>query len=190
MSDPAYLTGRLLLALPGMPDPRFAGATIALCMHDATGALGIGVDTVLEGLGLHALLDDLDIPVGQAPDCAVHMGGPVEPERGFVLHSPEWTSDGTLTVGPAQAPLWALTASRDVLVAITEGRGPERWLVALGYAGWGEGQLDGEMRRHGWYAASGRADILFDVAPQARWAACWKAEGIDPALLANVTGRA
>ena len=180
------LAGRLLLALPGMPDPRFAGAAIALCVHDSEGALGIGLDTTLEGVTLHALLKDLDIDPGVAPDTEVLMGGPVEPSRGFVLHSPDWANEGSLTVSDQ----WALSASREVLVAIAEGRGPAQWLVALGYAGWGPGQLDGEMHHHGWHAAQGRARILFDTPPAARWSAAWKAEGIDPALLANASGRA
>ena len=182
----AYLPGRLLLAMPGMPDPRFAGAAIAMCVHDENGALGIGIDSLLNGITLHPLLRDLGIDPGVAPDCGVVMGGPVESNRGFVLHSTDWTAEGSLIVSDA----WSLSASREVLVAIAEGRGPRQWLVALGYAGWGAGQLDGEMRQHGWFAAQGRGEILFDTPASARWKKAWMAEGIDPALLANVTGRA
>ncbi|HZV11099.1 MAG TPA: YqgE/AlgH family protein, partial [Novosphingobium sp.] len=128
MTEASYLSGRLLLALPGMPDPRFEEAVIALCVHDAQGALGVGVGALLDGITLHNLLEDLEIDTGIAPDVDVHYGGPVEPHRGFVLHSPEWQGDGTLVVGPH----WALSTSRDVLVAIAEGRGPRQWLVALG----------------------------------------------------------
>ena len=182
----AYLPGRLLLAMPGMPDQRFAGAAIALCVHDENGALGVGINALLEGVTFHALLTDLDIAPGLAPDCGVLMGGPVESHRGFVLHSPDWAGEGSLSVSEQ----WSLSASREALVAITEGRGPAHWLVALGYAGWGPGQLDGEMRQHGWHAAQGRREILFDTPAAKRWSAAWRAEGIDPALLANVTGRA
>ena len=182
---PHSLAGRLLLAMPGMPDPRFQHSVVAMCVHDADGALGIGVGEEL-GLSLHALLDDLDIPRGAAPDIPVLLGGPVEPNRGFVLHSPDWAGEGTLAVGPQ----WSLTGSRDVLRAIAEGTGPARWLVALGYAGWGAGQLDGEMREHGWYAAEGRASVLFTTPTEARWAATWRAEGIDTALLVGTTGHA
>jgi putative transcriptional regulator len=180
----------MLLAMPGMPDPRFDRAVVALCVHDSDGALGIGLDTELEGLTLHGLLEDLEIPAGVAPDCPVLYGGPVEPGRGFVVHSAEWEGEGTLRVGEEEAPLWALTGSRDVLRAIAEGHGPNRWVVALGYAGWGAGQLDGEMRRHGWYAADGHFDIAIAATPEARWTSLWHAEGIDPALLAPETGRA
>ena len=186
MIEGRYLTGRLLLALPGMPDPRFAHAVIALCIHDAQGALGVGVGHLIPGVGLHRLLDDLDIDPAGAPDAPVHMGGPVEPQRGFVLHTPDWSGTGTVEAGP----FGALSTTVDVLRAIAEGTGPRRWLVALGYAGWSAGQLDSEMRRHGWHAAAGRGEILFDHPAEQRWAAAWQAEGIDPALLSGVTGRA
>jgi len=186
MIQPQSLAGRLLLAMPGMPDPRFEAAVVALCIHDKDGALGVGIGDVLDGVTLYNLLDDLDIPRGLAPDVEVHHGGPVEPQRGFVLHSPDWQAEGTLAVGDH----WALTGSRDVLVAISEGRGPRHYLIALGYAGWGEGQLDAEMRHHGWHAAQGRPEILFDTPTDARWAQAWRAEGIDPAHLTHETGRA
>lgn len=186
MSEAQYLSGRLLLAMPGMGDPRFDRAVIAMCVHDENGAFGIGIGHIRAGIRFHELLAELGIDPGQAPDCAVHHGGPVEPGRGFVLHSADWEGEGTIEVNP----LCALSASLDILKAIAEGRGPSRWLIALGYAGWGEGQLDGEMRRHGWYAAQGRPEILFDTPAEKRWTATWKAEGIDPALLASETGRA
>ncbi len=186
MTDAQYLAGRLLLAMPGMGDPRFDHAAIALCVHDENGAFGLDVATIREGVRLHALLEELDIDPGLAPDCPVLHGGPVEPGRGFVLHSSDWGGDESLAV----EPLGKLSASLDVLRAIAEGRGPSRWLIALGYAGWGPGQLDSEMRRHGWYAAEGRSAILFDTPVERRWTAAWRAEGIDPALLASETGRA
>lgn len=186
MTDAQYLAGRLLLAMPGMGDPRFDHAAIAMCMHDENGAFGIGVGHTRTGITVHGLLKDLDIAPGVAPDGPVHHGGPVEPGRGFILHSPDWTGEGTL----AADPLCAVSASLDILRAIAEGRGPRHWLIALGYAGWGPGQLENEMRRHGWFAAEGRSDVLFERPAEARWAAIWRAEGIDPALLASETGRA
>ncbi len=133
-----------------------------------------------------AVLAEAGIEPGKAPDTPVHLGGPVEPQRGFVLHSPEWTGHGTIVV----SDVWALSFSTDVLRALAEGHGPAQWLFALGYAGWGEGQLEGEMRQHGWFAAAGRQDVLFDTSTAGRWTAAWRAEGIDPALLASETGRA
>jgi len=186
MREAEYLSGRLLLAMPGMGDPRFDRSVNVLCVHDEHGALGIGIGHVRSGLRFHALLEEVGVDPGEAPDCEVHHGGPVEPGRGFVLHSIDWGGEGTIEV----APLCALSASIDILRAIAEGRGPSRWLMALGYAGWGPGQLDEEMRRHGWYAAEGHSEILFDITAEDRWTESWKAEGIDPSLLANVTGRA
>ncbi len=186
MSEAEYLTGRTLLAMPGMFDPRFARAVIAMCVHDANGALGMGVGRLHDSLRFHAILAEAGIDAGQAPDVPVHVGGPVEPQRGFVLHSPEWSGNGTIMTGP----LCALSFSTDVLRAIADGHGPAKWLFALGYAGWGEGQLEGEMRHHGWHAAAGKTDVLFGTPAERRWAAAWHAEGIDPALLASETGRA
>ena len=180
------LAGRLLLAMPGMGDPRFERATIALFVHDAQGAFGIDLGTLRTDIGFHGLLTELGIKPGRAPDCPVLHGGPVEPGRGFVLHSPDWTGAGTLAV----PPLGALTATPEILEAIAAGQGPRHWLIALGYAGWGPGQLDGEMQRHGWHAAEGSAAILFETPAERRWVASWRAAGIDPSLLASETGRA
>ena len=186
MTDPQYLSGRLLLAMPGMGDPRFDHAAIAMCVHDEHGALGIGVGHVRDRVTLHAMLAELGIDPGVAPDCEIMHGGPVEPGRGFVLHSDDWGGSGTIQVEP-----WgAMSATQDVLRAIAEGRGPSRWLIALGYAGWGAGQLEGEMRSHGWFAARGSATIMFDTPPEDRWTAAWRAHGVDPAHLAGQTGRA
>ena len=186
MTEAHYLAGRLLLAMPGMGDPRFDHAVIAICQHDAGGAFGVGIGHIREGVRLHALLEELEIEPGLAPDCPVHHGGPVEPGRGFVLHSPDWQGDAMMQV----TPFLSLSASLDILRAIAEGRGPKHWLIALGYAGWGAGQLDGEMRRHGWHAAGSSHEVLFETRAMARWAAAWRGEGIDPALLASETGRA
>lgn len=191
MADqPSFLSGRLLLAMPGMADPRFERAVIAMCAHDENGAVGVGVGHKRSGLTFRQLLRQLDIDPGEAPDCAVHHGGPVEPGRGFVLHSSDWGGQDTLHVNDEQEELFAMTGTIDVLRAIAEGRGPKQWIVALGYAGWGEGQLDEEMTRHGWFAARGDSNILFDTPTDERWGASFKAEGIDPRLLASETGAA
>ncbi|PKB14614.1 putative transcriptional regulator [Novosphingobium kunmingense] len=186
MTDAAFLTGCLLLAMPGMGDPRFDHAVIAMIRHDADGALGLGVGQAVPGVTLHSILADLKIDPGEAPDDPVLLGGPVETERGFVLHSSDWRSEATIDAGP----LGAMTMSREVLAAIAAGVGPRRFVVVLGYAGWDAGQLDAEMRRHGWYAAQGRPEIVFDVPTEDRWRQAWLADGIDPALLASQTGRA
>ncbi|WP_260927993.1 YqgE/AlgH family protein [Novosphingobium sp. 9] len=172
--------------MPGMGDPRFARSVNVMCVHDDTGALGVGIGTLREGVRFHAILKELGIDPGTAPDREIHHGGPVEPGRGFVLHSTDWIGHDTVLV----EPVGALSASMDVLRAIAKGTGPARWLMALGYAGWGAGQLEGELRQHGWHAAQGSAGVLFDTRAEKRWEAAWRAEGIDPALLASETGRA
>ena len=190
MADPPYLTGQFLLAMPGIGDPRFARAVIAMCAHDAEGALGIGVGTTIDGLGLHDVLRQLEIDPGVAPDEPVHLGGPVEPRRGFVLHSLDWGGQDTVQVVGQGGPLWALSGTTDVLKAIAAGTGPSRWLVALGYAGWGEGQLDGEMTTHGWFNTPGQSQLLYDTAADHRWEAAFTRAGIDPRLLVSGAGRA
>ncbi len=186
MTESEYLVGRTLLAMPGMGDPRFQHAVIALAVHDAGGALGIGLSHLHPGLRFRTLLENVGIEPGDAPDAPVHNGGPVEPERGFLIHSPEWEMPDSVISEAG----FGLTASLDALRAIAEGRGPAEWVFALGYAGWGAGQLDAEMRLHGWHAAISRDKVLFDTPAAVRWTAAWKAEGIDPAHLAGTTGQA
>lgn len=186
MTKAAYLSGRLLLALPGMGDPRFDHSVNVMCVHDAQGAMAIGIGHQRGNVRLHAVLRELDIDPGEAPDREVLNGGPVEPGRGFVLHSQDWASPDTMRVGR----LCSVTGSLDILRAIAAGEGPGHWLIALGYAGWAPGQLEGEMRRHGWHAAAGRREILYETPTEQRWTAAWQAEGIDPALLSSTTGSA
>lgn len=186
MTDAQYLSGRILLAMPGMFDPRFDHSVNVMCVHDENGALGIGIGHLRPDVRLHDILKELDIDPGMAPNSAVLHGGPVEPGRGFVLHSTDWGGSDTIEV----RPMCALSASLDVLRAIADGKGPGKWMVALGYAGWGAGQLENEMRHHGWYAAGGHAEILFETPIEDRWRRTWRAEGIDPALVANTTGSA
>jgi putative transcriptional regulator len=190
MDSATYLTGQFLLAMPGIGDPRFDHAVIAICAHDAEGALGIGIGTTIEGLGLHTVLRQLEIDPGVAPDAPVHLGGPVEPRRGFVLHELDWAGQDTVEVVGDAGALWGLSGTTDILKAIAEGRGPSRWLVALGYAGWGEGQLDGEMTRHGWFNVPAASTLLYDVDSDARWEAGFATAGIDPRLLVGQAGRA
>ena len=184
--SPPFLTGQLLLAMPGIGDPRFERSVIAVCMHDARGALGIGIGRLAPRLGFHTLLEQFSIDPGAAPDAPVHIGGPVEPQRGFVLHSLDWGGQDTMEVDGR----FALTNTSDVLRAIAEGKGPSRWLAALGYAGWGEGQLDEEMTRHGWFTVQATDALLFDTPVEQRWSAAFKGAGVDPRLLSASAGQA
>ncbi len=186
MESARFLVGQFLLAMPGIGDPRFEQAVIAMCGHDEEGAIGIGIGAEIDGIGLHDVLDQFEIDHGEAPDAPVHFGGPVEPRRGFVIHSTDWGGQDTIEV----AGRWALSGTIDVLRAIAEGTGPGRWLVALGYAGWGAGQLDGEMLRHGWFNVRADDDLIYETVADDRWAAGFASAGIDPRLLAPETGTA
>ena len=186
MEPNPYLTGQFLLALPGIGDPRFERAVIAICAHDREGALGIGLGAVIDGLGFHDLLGQLDIDPGEAPDVPIHFGGPVEARRGFILHSTDWSGQDTVDV----AGRWALSGTLDILKAIAAGTGPRDWIVALGYAGWGEGQLDEEMTRHGWFNTSARSELIFDTQVEERWERGFSDAGIDPKMLAASAGTA
>jgi len=186
MENPPFLTGQLLLAMPGIGDPRFEKAVIAMCVHDDDGALGIGLGRIMPRITFHDLLRQLDIDPGSAPDVAIHQGGPVEPQRGFVLHSLDWGGEGSVHV----AGRWVLTATLDILRAIAEGRGPTRWVAALGYAGWGAGQLEQEMCSNGWFSTPGDDDLLYDCDVGSRWAEAFKRAGIDSRMLTADSGTA
>ena len=186
MDKTAFLSGQFLLAMPGMSDPRFARAVIAMCSHDATGAIGIGLGATIDGLGFHDLLEQFEIAPGDALNAPVHFGGPVEPRRGFVVHSRDGGGQDTIDV----AGLWALSGTVDVLRAIAEGKGPSQWVVALGYAGWDGGQIEGELSRPGWFNVAGDTDLLFETAAKDRWTSAFAKAGVDPRLLVAETGRA
>ena len=169
-----------------MTDPRFERAVIAVCAHDAEGAVGIGVGAQVAGLGFHDLLEQVEIAPGVAPNAPVHFGGPVEVRRGFVLHSRDWSGQDTADV----AGLWSLTGTIDVLRAIAEGKGPRQWIAALGYAGWSAGQLDGELRGAGWLNVPGDAQVLFAYDAAERWDRAMTSAGVDPRLLTGGVGTA
>jgi putative transcriptional regulator len=186
METATFLTGQFLLAMPGIGDPRFAQAVIAVCAHDEKGAIGIGIGAEIAGLGLHDVLKQVEIDPGEAPDAPIHFGGPVETRRGFVLHTRDWGGQDTIDV----AGKWSLSGTLDALRAIANGKGPSRWLVALGYAGWGAGQLDAEMTRHGWLNVTDDEAMLFDTASADRWTRGFNVAGIDPRLLGTESGHA
>lgn len=186
MEFPRFLSGQTLLALPGLGDPRFQRATIAMCSHDQDGAMGVGIGTIVRGITLHDLMEQLEIGPGEAPDAPLCLGGPVEPQRGFVLHGRDWSGPDSVDV----AGRFHLTGTLDVLHALAEGRGPTRFLVALGYAGWGGGQLEEELTGHGWFPAPLSADRLFGVPAEERWTRAFATLGLDPSAFAVGAGRA
>ena len=186
MEFPRYLSGQTLLALPTMGDRRFARATIAMCSHGEEGAMGVDIGEAVDGTTLHDLMGQLDIDPGHAPDAPLCMGGPVEPQRGFVLHGRDWSGPDSVDV----AGLFHLTGTLDVLHALSEGRGPSRFVVALGYAGWGAGQLEDELTGHGWFPAPLSPDRLFDHPADERWNRAFGVLGLEPSAFAAGVGRA
>lgn len=172
--------------MPGMGDRDFDHAVIAMCAHDAEGAVGIGLGDVIGGIGFHSVLRQFGIDPGDAPDAPVHVGGPVEVRRGFLIHSLDWMGQDSVDV----AGRWALSGSLDILRAIAAGAGPRRWVIALGYAGWGAGQLDGELATPGWLPVKGGIDLLYDVPAADRWQRAFAGAGIDPRLLVTGAGTA
>jgi len=185
----SFLEGKLLIAMPGMTDPRFEKTVIFMCAHSLdTGAMGLIVNKPVEGLGFHELVRKLEVVVtANTPDFPVLYGGPVEPGRGFVLHSADFESaQSTLPISPDIS----LTATLDILRAMAEGRGPEKALFALGYAGWGAGQIENEIRANGWIHCNADSAIIFDADYCGKWNAALKKLGIDASGLSAHAGRA
>ena len=188
--QPAFLSGKLLLAMPGMADPRFERAVIALCVHDENGAVGIGIGHKRAGISFRQLLRQLDLDPGDAPDCAVHHGGPVEPGRGFVLHSTDWGGQDTLHVNGDKGELFAMTGTIDILRAIANGSGPKHAILALRYAGWAPGQLETEIQSNGWLHCDADSELIFGQDVEDKYARALRKIGIDPGMLSNEAGHA
>ena len=184
--DP-MLTGKLLVAMPGMRDPRFAKSVIYMCAHSSDGAMGLVVNQALSTLSFPELLTQLGLDTNGTTDrIRVHIGGPVESGRGFILHSSEYRQQGTLIVDDH----FALSATVDILKAMARGNGPRRSLLALGYAGWGPGQLDGEIKANGWLQVPPDEDLVFGVDLDSKWVRAMSKLGIDPRMLSDDAGHA
>ena len=186
--DEDTLAGQFLIAMPDMGDPRFAQSVVYLCAHSAEGAMGLIVNKPQPEIRFGALLEQLGIDrTADARDIRVHFGGPVEHARGFVLHTLDYRSDGgTLEVDDGIG----LTTTLDVLEHLAQGQGPSTSLLALGYAGWGPGQLESEIAQNGWLTCSAERDIIFGRANELKWSAALKSMGIDPVLLSSTAGHA
>ena len=183
------LTGKLLIAMPGMGDLRFDHSVVFLCSHTDDGAMGLIINKPTEDVTLSELLRQLEIVVKPPDRCQmpVHFGGPVESVRGFVLHSAEYDAHlHSLKV----SDMFSMTATLDILEDIATGQGPDRALMMLGYAGWGPGQLENEIAMNGWLTADADADLVFDGKDEAKWVAALKLLGVDPLSLSATAGRA
>lgn len=186
---PTDLTGKLLIAMPDMGDPRFHGSVVFLCSHGAEGAMGLIVNKPMSEVSFADMLEQLQIDGREgAPDLPVCFGGPVELRRGFVLHSADyegWQKDGLRVDGR-----FAMTATLDVLEDIAKHRGPRQALMALGYAGWGPGQLESEIQRNGWLTADAAPDLVFGGDMNGKWEAALASIGVHPLALSSTAGNA
>jgi putative transcriptional regulator len=185
--DAMDLTHKFLIAMPAMADPNFAGSVVYICEHTDKGALGLVINRPTE-LTLQTLFDKIDLKLEIAPwkDAPVYFGGPVQTERGFVLHVPAGHYSSSLQVRDDIA----LTTSKDVLEAVAGGAGPEKLLVTLGYSGWGAGQLESEVSANAWLTVDAQPTIIFDTPAEARQAAALRLLGFDPTQLSAQAGHA
>ncbi len=182
-----YFNQQLLIAMPGMADPNFNRGVTLMCQHTQDGALGITINRHSD-LTLKDVLNQLDIDCDdpEIVDQPVFEGGPVQQERGFVLHTPAGRWESTSAV----APDIFITTSRDILEAIAQSRGPEKFLVALGYAGWSAGQLEDELKENAWLNTSADSGIIFDAPINDRWSAAVESLGIEASMLQPLGGHA
>jgi putative transcriptional regulator len=181
------LTQHFLIAMPAMADPHFARSLTYVCEHNDQGALGVVVNRPID-MNLHALLEQVSIAPRDAiyTSVPVHFGGPVQVDRGFVLHTPLGDWQSTLAVSSEIG----LTTSRDILEAVARGEGPRQMLVTLGYAGWAPGQLEHELAQNAWLTVQASPEIIFDLPAEERLVAAMSLLGVDYARLSDVAGHA
>lgn len=187
MSEPLQLRNHFLIAMPTLDDPNFFHTVTYICEHNAEGALGIVINRPSD-ITLGDMLKQLEITPEPELNTTIPVfeGGPVEQEHGFLIHSPLGNWNATLPV----TEQIALTTSKDILEAIANGGGPAHYLVALGYAGWGPGQLEEEMAANAWLSGPATAEILFDAPTEKRWEAAAALLGVDLRLLSSESGHA
>jgi putative transcriptional regulator len=182
------LTGKLLIAMPEMGDPRFSGSVIFICSHSEGGAMGLTINKPSENYKFVDLLKQLKIEVSSLTrDISVNIGGPVETGRGFVLHSPEYDAgEGTLKINKS----FGMTASFDILEDLSKGKGPSKGILALGYSGWSPGQIEEEILQNGWLVFDPDEELVFGTSHDVKWTEVLKLNGIDPLSLSPSAGRA
>ncbi|MEO0918049.1 MAG: YqgE/AlgH family protein [Pseudomonadota bacterium] len=182
------LDGQLLIAMPGMGDPNFEKSVVFLCAHSKDGALGLIINKPSREIRFSHLIEQLDIDAaGTQQDVRVHFGGPVESERGFVLHSSDYVAD-TATLKVSER--FGMTATMEVLEDIAKGSGPSMALLALGYSGWGPGQLENEIMQNGWLTCDANDALVFGHDDDGKWEAALATLGIDPLTLSATAGNA
>jgi putative transcriptional regulator len=181
------LTRHFLIAMPSMADPHFARTLTMICEHNDRGALGVVINRPVD-MDLHALLEQIEVPPTKATlkSVSVHYGGPVQIDRGFVLHTPLGQWQSTLAVGDDLG----LTTSKDILESLARGEGPQQMLVTLGYAGWAAGQLEHELAQNAWLTVQADLAVIFDTPAEQRLPAAMALLGINPAMLSDDAGHA
>lgn len=188
MDNSASLAGKFLIALPGMGDHRFEKAVIYVCSHDREGTMGLIINKTKGPLNLSDMLTQAgiegDVSVADTP---VLSGGPVDIDRGFVLHSPDYFSEGTSV---KLSDTLTLTATKDVLEALVSDKAPEKAVLAIGYAGWGEGQIESELMQNAWITVDAVEDLIFDEDMDSKWTRAIAELGITPEMLAHTGGSA
>lgn len=182
------LTGKLLVAMPGMSDPRFDKSVIMMCAHDAEHAMGVVINKPKDDLTLSEVLGHLGLKAGdRAATRAVLDGGPVRPDRGYVLHSEDFTAgDATQSVTPGVR----LTSTRDVLEAVAGDHAPANFVLVLGCAGWSAGQLEDELKHNAWLVVDYNDAIVFDATHNDKWDRAIRTLGFDPSQLSEAGGNA
>lgn len=187
MDEGRYLTNHFLIAMPSLLDPNFSRGVTFICQHSKDGAMGIIINRAAP-LTLGDVLAQMEITTGldAVASAPVYLGGPVQPERGFVLHDAGGSWDSSFEISEALA----VTTSRDILAAMAEGKGPKRAIIALGYAGWSEGQLEQEVRDNAWLTVAATPQLIFETPLDERWSAAAALVGIDMSLMSDQAGHA
>ncbi|MCF8475246.1 MAG: YqgE/AlgH family protein [Emcibacter sp.] len=195
MIKPSYLTGHLLIAMPSMTDERFERRVIYICNHSEEGAMGLVINAPENNIDFPELLDQLNVafdpkknPIHDINNnkIIIHAGGPVEIGRGFILHTVDYIQETSLIISETIA----LSATIDILSAIAEGHGPSDFIVALGYSGWGKGQLESEIARNSWLTIEADEELLFRTDLDLKWVRAMAKLGVDITMLSPETGRA
>jgi putative transcriptional regulator len=187
MPSPDSLKGQFLIAMPGLTDPNFYQTVTVICEHTAEGAIGIVLNRVHSSLSGKDIFEELKLDlVSGAESIPIHIGGPVNINEIFVLHGPPFDWEGCFHVSPTIA----MSNTIDILSALSRGKGPESFVISLGCAGWGPGQLENEIKQNAWLTSSVFVEIIFDTPVELRWQTAVERMGIDPSLLSDTAGHA
>ena len=184
-----FLAGKLIIAMPTMSDPRFKRSVVCICAHNEDGAIGIIINKIIESLSFSKIIKQLKLNKNMTKNDYknhIYFGGPVETERGFILHSADYFSENSTSINSEIS----MTASTEILQALIDGNGPNKSIVALGYAGWGPGQLDTEIQSNAWLSVESDLELVFSAKTAEKWDMALEKIGVNPALLSTEAGRA